>query len=632
MAARARRWWWPSVAVLLAAHLALRGWAAYGAFWYLDDYRLVREGGDRPLASRLLEPYDAQFMPLGRALAWLAARADPADYRILATMSLAMAAAAACSCLWMLVTLFGRRPGVLAVWALYLSTAITAPAYLWWAAGLNQMPLQSVFFLAVGAWVRHLRGDGRRWLTVLAAVLTIGLGSYVKTLLVFPVLAFVTVAYFSRGGPVVRLADVLRRHWAATAAGVLGAGGYLVYYVTTAPQLATVRRPGVAGDLAREMLGTTFAPGLLGGPWRWDDVIAPVAQADPPPAAAVGSWLVLAGGAVVLGRLRRRTGRAWFLLGSYVAADYLLLLTTRAQVVGAVTGTEYRYLTDAACAAVLALGLATMELPGAAESSEARFPRGRTDARARPRSTGSRRPTAVAVTAATAVVAAVTIGGVSSTVTYARSWHSGHPGKTYLEATLADLDAARASSGGAPVRIDLEDQVLPQRVTGALNLRDSSSRRLLSLLSDVARFPPATERPHRLDDSGRVVAADIDPSATTGRGPQPGCGWRLQAPGGVRLALDRPLVDRGWWVRIDYLAADDSALDVEAGRSTRVVDLRRGLHRLFVAVDGGFDAIGLGGTDPGVTVCVDQVQVGLLATAAGDDTPGPDGSQEGPTP
>ena len=60
-----------------------------------------------------------------------------------------------------------RRPlAVLAPLALYLTSGVTMPALMWWTACLNQLPIQLAFFLAVGAWVRYLRGDGLLWLSV----------------------------------------------------------------------------------------------------------------------------------------------------------------------------------------------------------------------------------------------------------------------------------------------------------------------------------------------------------------------------------------------------------------------------------------------------------------------------------
>ncbi|NGZ99941.1 hypothetical protein G5V59_05965 [Nocardioides sp. W3-2-3] len=68
-------------------------------------------------------------------------------------MSLLMASVAALACLWFLLTLFGWRRRTLAVLALYLTTAMTVPAFVWWAAALNQAP-------AAGGLLRGGRGVG----------------------------------------------------------------------------------------------------------------------------------------------------------------------------------------------------------------------------------------------------------------------------------------------------------------------------------------------------------------------------------------------------------------------------------------------------------------------------------------
>ena len=38
--------------------------------------------------------------------------------------------------------------------------------------------------------------------------------------------------------------------------------------------------------------------------------------------------------------------------------------------------------------------------------------------------------------------------------------------------------------------------------------------------------------------------------------------------------------------------------------------MQRGLHELFVRVDGGFDDVRIEGLDRGATMCVDTVEVG----------------------
>ncbi len=584
-----------AAAAMVLAHLAVRAWAVYPAWFYSDDFRLVHESAREPLTlDLLLAPYDAQLMPWGRFVAWIGAAPDHLSWPLLASTSLAMQAVAAVACTWMLMTLFGCRWRVLVPLAFYLSTAMTMPAFLWWAAALNQLPLQAVFFASVATWVKHLRTRQLRWLTVTLVLLATGLAAYVKVLLVFPVLAFLALGWFAQGGPARRVVTVMRRHWPAVLAGVAGGAAFLASYAVHVPQLASGETPDGAAALAEEMVGTSFVTALLGGPWRWDDWVAPAGQADPPAWSVHLSWVVVALVVAYLALRRERTLRAWVLLGGYLAADYLLLLTTRAQVFGSVSGTEYRYLTDAACATVLALGLASMELRGAEQTSRVR---------AEPLLT--RPVSARAVAAATIVVAA---SGLWSSVTYARLWHTEHPTEEYLSAAVDSAEDLE--------RVDLANQTVPADVMAPLSAPYNTTEALLPMLTPAAEFPVATDRLHVLDATGHVVEAELRGGTSSLPGPVPGCGWKVQESTRT-IPLRGPTLDLPWWLRMDYLASGDTAVRVQAGETDRVVDLQRGLNTVYVQADGAFPAISLGGLDPGVTVCVDEITAGLIEAGGG---------------
>lgn len=560
--------------VMVVAYGAARAWALGPSWFQTDDYRLLDDATRSGLTpAYLLEPFDSQLMPLGRAIAWVVADSG-ADWTLAATLGVVMHVLAAAACAWMLVTLFGTRWEVLPLLGLFLTSALTMPAGMWWAASLNQLPFLAVLCAAVGCWVRHLRTGRRRWLAATVVVLAVGLLCYVKTLLVVGLLVLLLLTYF-RG---------LRRAWpAAVAVGAL-VTGYAAYYLTHVPSLVEPITPGLAAGLAETMLGRSLSTGLVGGPWRWDASNPPTAYADPPAAMVVLAWCLLLAVMAATLVLRRHAGRAWLVLAAYAGAAWALVLVTRATVAGQAIGTELRYLTELPAVAVLCLGLATLPLRGADVVVAPR--------RALPHAT---RPAAV-------VVACVVMGsGAASSAAYAQVWHDQHPGADYVD------NVRRGLAGRGPS--DLADQVVPARVVPPYSAPHNSTRRLLPLVVDGVRFPEVSSSLLVLDDAGVPHRAVIDPATRSIEGPEPGCGWRVEdAP--VTIPLRTAAVDFEWWLWVGYLGSGEGTMQVTVAGTTREVPVRKGLHGVFLHVEGAVDEVRLGGLPPGVAVCVDRVELG----------------------
>lgn len=577
---------------LVLAQVALRAWMLLGSWFYTDDYRLLAQArGQRLDLNYLTTPFDSQFMPVGRLVAWTVSNsgAVPTGWGTAVAFTLLFSTLAAGACWWMLVTVFGPRAGTLPLLAVYLFSAISAPAVMWWAAGLNQLPLQAVWFATVAAFVRYLRGRSRAWLAATLVILVVGLLCYVKTLLIFPVLAILAVGYFTSGDWRARLRHVGTEWWPAVVGGATVVGAYIYYYVTAVPQpFVEENHPtGLAGDLVGTMVGTSFGSAAVGGPWRWDTRNPPTGYADPALWAAQLSWVVIAAVIVMAALRRQRTGRAWLLLVASLVGAYLLLLTTRAPIAGASIGLEMRYLTETVCALVLSLGLAWLPLRGAVESSEPRE-----------RPLVAVAPTRVLTASLTA---ACVLGACVSTVGYARIWHSDNPGAIYLQRV-----AAAAEQAGS---LDLSGGPVPPDVMPGYSFPYNTLERLTPLYGAEVKFPSVSQTLHSVANDGTVAPTLIDAAVTSEEGPAEGCGWRVGSRGRA-IPLRGATINIDWWMRIGFLASDRTTVTVTAGDVTRDAVVNPGLGSLYVQATGTFDRVRIDGLSEDVTFCVDVIEVG----------------------
>lgn len=579
--------------LMVAVQIGLRAWALYPSWFFTDDYRLMLDARGSDLDSRYLwSSFDSHLMPLARLVAWLVTQAGTLNWYLAATITLVIQLAASLACLWMLVTLFGRRWVVLVPLSIYLTSVVSLPAFMWWAAVLNQLPLQVAFFCSVALWVTYLRLHRLRhlFLTLLAVVL--GIGFYEKALVIGVVLTFLALGWFATGSLRQRVVHVIRTYWPALLAGGLLAGGYLYYYANHVPAPFESNANGdfVAGDVANSMLGTTLPTGLLGGPWRWINTSPPIVLAGPPPSMVHIAWMVLLL-VVLYGALRRsRTLRAWALMGTYALCLYGALAVSRGQIFGGLSGLEYRYLTDSICTFTLVLGLAFAELEGAVESSEPR-PDPVLTWQAPPR-------LVVALTAAAAV------GGMVSAFQYVQFWHHDNASRSYVKTLRADLRTL------GPV--DLADQVMPPTVMPDYTKPRNRTGVFVPLISPNGRFPTVSDDLHVVADDGSVQIATIDNGVGSKPGPDQGCGWKVDA-GTVSIPLDEPTFDFTWWVRIGYLGSGNDTVTVRIADTTVQAPVERGLHTLFLEVTGEFNAVNIGGLQSGTTMCVDDVLVGNVS-------------------
>jgi hypothetical protein len=574
--------------LMVAAHLAFRGWVAYGSYFYADDYMLLAQARDTALDPGYLGlTYAGHLFPGGRLVSWVVSNGGSLNWGLAATLTLALELAICLAALWMFLTLFGVRWGALAPLALYLTTALTMPAFIWWGATILQLGTQLAFFLAVGAWVHYLRGGQLRW--ALLAYLAVALGATfdVKALVVLPALAYLALAYFAEGNPLRRVVSVLRRYWLAAAVGLTAVGVYVVYFLGAVE--SQTQRPSLhtAGQVL-SALGDSLPPAVLGGPWDWtQNGVQPTQAANPPEALVHLSWVLVAV-VVIYGVLRRRaTLRAWGLLLVGVAMDYLLVLAVRAAAFGVAVATEYRFFTDLAPFVALAVGLAFLELPGAVQTSRERD---------QPLVLVRPQPRWVV-----ALLAVICVSGLVSQTLYARTFHGAVASKAYMR----NLDQGLDAHG----KVALLDAPLPEGVSPSLIAPWNRVSVMSGLLSDKVSFPDATPSLVVVADDGTLRKADMGVVLTSEPGPREGCGWLDQGVG-VTVPLEATAIDIPWWLRIGYLAGSDTPVTVTAGDSSVDTKVQGGLGELWVRVTGTFDSVRISGLDDGVSMCVDKIEVG----------------------
>lgn len=578
--------------MLITAHLAIRAWGIFGGWFYTDDFRMLYEARHSGVSFHaLVRPYDSQFMPGGRLVAWLVEQSGSLNWTLAATSNLVLQAATSIACFLMLRSLFGQRPGILAPLSLYLFSAVPFPAFMWWAASLNQLPMQLSFFLVVWAWTAYLRRPVLGRAALAWAALALGLVFYVKTLLFTLVLAYLAVAYFARGGPVRRLVHVVRRYWLGLGGVVLGAGAFTLYYVTNVPQLAALPPPATVWGLAGTYLGRSFGVTMLGGPWLWwQHPNPPTSQVDVPALVVAISWAVIALVVLVTALLRRRTLRAWVLVAGYLLCSFAVLVTSRGAI-GAYVGLELRYLTDLAAVVSLAVGLAYLPLVGALESSEAR-----TEPVIHLRH---------AAAAGVVLVLLVCLGGAVSTYGHARIWHTDNPGRAYVANAVSGI----RSQGSV---VNIADKEAPPDVMIEWSYPHNLLSRLLPLTGAPVRFPRVAEQLNALDQEGRLHPADLAPGAVTATpGPVPNCGWLVRSAG-AQIPLERPVPLLGLWMRIGYLSSADGEIVLTLGRQRVRVPVREGLHDVYVRTTAGFDRVGVSGLTGDAALCAARVEVGQL--------------------
>jgi hypothetical protein len=597
---------------LIVFQAVLRGWSKFGGWFLIDDLAFIGRAQTMDVwsADYLFEGWLGHLMPGAFALVALLTRADPWNYVPVAVVDLVAQAVLGLLLLRLLTNLFGRRPAVLVPFTVFVLSPMTLPAFLWWAASLNQLWGQIAMALVLLAHLRYHRTGRLR--AGLAGVIALvgGLLFSEKVILMVPVVFLFSLLWFTPGPPVARLRLALSRSravWAAYAAVGLG---YSVLYVVTA------RTPGtddasltIAVETAGTGLVRAVLPALIGGPLRWQQVGAGGV------AAPSDGFTVLAMVVVVLLVVfsvyrRARAVFGWVVVIGYVAVNATLLGVTRATIIGPLIGAEYRYHTDELLVIVVFGSLTLLPVVGsfALGPFQRLVPRRPLPSWAEKASSEDRRRVEVVVSGSLAVVVAVM--STLSTVRFDPLWRS-DVGRDYF--ATVERDIARA---GEPVTI--LDTAVPPEVQNPLMAPRNSTSFLFAGMTPTPRFleegNPAAEVFYIPDEDGHLRIGRVE-GFRNEPGPVDGCGWQVRREP-VTIPLDLTTVNWVWTARIGYLASLDADAVVTMGETSTPVHVTAGAHTLYLVGRGAIGEVTISGLTYG-TLCTDDIEVGFTNPVPG---------------
>ncbi|WP_435591386.1 hypothetical protein [Nocardia sp. bgisy118] len=576
---------------LVVAQLALRGWIAGRGYFYWDDLVLVGRAGRYELLSAdlLLYDHDGHFMPLAFVTAWVVTRAAPLAWAGPVITLIVLQLAASLAVLRMLIAVAGPRRAILAPFVLYLACPLTLPAFAWWSAALNALPLQFALAWVAGDAVLLVRTGRRRYAVSGIVVLVVALLFFEKSVVV-PFVAFAAAALTHhvdghRGvvGAVARRGAPL---W-------IGSGVVLAAWLGVYLSVVDVGAHGGGhdvGELLRSATSLGVVPALSGGPWVWERWLPATPWAAPPGWAVAAAWVVLGALAVIALSARRRVAAVLVTVAVYVVVAQLPLALIRS---GPHTATEImqslRYLADVAVVMALAGALVL---------------------RARPRESnprcssawaGRRRMAAPALVGLTVVFV---VSSLWSSAMFARSW-AVSPTRTYLTNVTAALGAQDTP---------MLEQEVPWEVLAPYAYPRNLADRVLAPVARPGAFADSTPRLRMITDTGEIVDAVVWWNRHIRPGPDPACDYRIAGSTPAELPLDGPMLDNNWTAQLNYLADRDGHITVglEHGRPV-VVPVEAGVHTVYVRVVGGGSSLRIGSYTTGLALCIGVGPVGVAS-------------------
>jgi hypothetical protein len=623
------------------------------SFFRLNDFYFLERALSSGFTWKYLTWVNAGHLtPVGFAISWVVVRISPVDWGIAAVSTLALLAWAGLALLRLLRTLFGDHPGILALMLIYLVSPLSFVGVGWWSVALEILPLEIAMFSALNSHVRYLRSGKFRHAVFTAFWLAIGMASGLKGAGVPLLLLAVTSAWLVDGRWHAAVLRTLRAHWRAWVlyAAVLGAYVGLYVALTLSPssqqQVTAPVTFGGAVGYVRELIFTTFVPGILGGPWRWFTAAqwtqSLAVHGEYGTANAPGDLIAIAlvAAAVIIAVSVWRRTHAW--RSWAIALGWLLLIDSVPELLGRGTaftavllGHETQSVMDAVGVLVICAGLCFLPLAGeqpaaerpaaeqpageraAAEQAAAEQPAGEQPAGepvAGARWLSARPPATVAVAALSAVVLA---GSVISYYVYVTNTTSA-PQRSYFA-------TAQAALGQAPAGTVILNEQEPASVIGGLLAGPAglAANMLGPLRANGPDLPSFISRPDGTYDHlmifnglGQLLPAVV--AFGSSNVPTSGSCFPDQNSA-VLVPLRSVPTSAPTELRFGYLGTASGQIQITYAGQSQPFRIEHGLHAGFVPVQGEGSNVVFTGMSRGL--CIGDVEVGGLWPASGPAVP-----------
>jgi hypothetical protein len=579
-----------TAAALIAVQLVIRAVLAFGGYFYWDDLILIGRAGTQGLLSPgyLFDDHDGHVMPAAFLVAGGITRLAPLDWTGPAISLVVLGLLASLALLRALYVILGWRPVLLVPLTFALFTPLAVPAFAWWAAALNSLPMLAALAWVCADAVLLVRTGNQRYAVTGVLVYVGGLLFFEKAA-VIPFVAFAIVALYAHVTGSDSVAQVWRRGMRLWMACLAVTAAWIGVYLIVVDQKRWSFDVAMTWDLLSRSVTHGIVPGLVGGPWDWQRWAPASPWGTPPVAVMVLGWVALAAVLAVSLLRKERIGLVWLAaLGYAVACQIPIYLMRSSRFTALELAQTLRYLPD------LVVVLALLAAVGLCAPNRARS-RWLDVSRAR---------TAVIV----GLTAAFVASSLYSTATFLTSWRD-NPAQPYLQNTRAAL-AAAARESDAPLLDQEVDPMVLQRVAAPENL----TSHMFALLRERPEFAGATTELRMLDSSGHLVDAKVTWVRTIVEGPAPQCGYLVQPDFGVTMPLDGPLLPADWTAEINYLANSEGSMtmSLSEGPETKV-PVRPGLNRVYVRLAGAGDAINVTANTSALSVCIAAGPVGFLA-------------------